>query len=274
MSDEKEVILQEEDSEENVEVVEEEQKDKKPTRSDRLKRQRDQYKEVAERLEGELTSIRVRLDEQDKERKEAKLTQIDVIEEQLNTKLEQANKELAEAFDSSNKDTFIKAQRTVTQAEIQLADVKRAKEWQKQRETQQQPRQQPQRQGRPNPVAEDWLQRNSWIRSDGALRGYVLGLDQQLVNEGSDPFSEDHYEELDKKIHAAFPDRFKSRVAEVPPVGGVRLGGRVTTRRYSDEELTGMRRMGIEKDVWDQAVTAAENKTASGYGDIPIIRKK
>lgn len=72
---------------------------------------------------------------------------------------------------------------------------------------QQQPPQQAQR---ADPRAEAWAEKNTWFGKDTVLTHAAWGIHRQLISmEGFDPSSDEYYDELDRRMRDAFPQRFK-----------------------------------------------------------------
>lgn len=73
---------------------------------------------------------------------------------------------------------------------------------------QQQAAAQPQR-TQPDPRAEDWAERNEWFGRDVAMTAAARGIHIQLVQaERFDPTSDEYYDELDRRVREAFPQKF------------------------------------------------------------------
>jgi len=90
-------------------------------------------------------------------------------------------------------------QRKATQAQQQQQQVA----YQQQQAAAQQQRSQP------DPRAEDWAERNDWFGRDVAMTAAARGIHIQLVQaERFDPTSDEYYDELDRRVRDAFPQRF------------------------------------------------------------------
>ena len=70
---------------------------------------------------------------------------------------------------------------------------------------QQQPAQQP---VQPDPRAVDWQANNEWFGKDNIMTASALAIDAELKNEGYSPNDEDFYDEIDKRMRTAFPNKF------------------------------------------------------------------
>lgn len=84
------------------------------------------------------------------------------------------------------------------------------------RRPQQQRRQEQQApQIKPEPKAEEWASRNEWFGTDQRMTNTAFQIHESLVaDEGFDPTSDEYYGELDKRMRAAFPHRFKDEARE------------------------------------------------------------
>lgn len=68
----------------------------------------------------------------------------------------------------------------------------------------------PQQAQRVDPRAEAWAEKNSWFGKDTVLTHAAWGIHRQLISmEGFDPSSDEYYDELDRRMRDAFPQRFK-----------------------------------------------------------------
>jgi hypothetical protein len=117
-------------------------------------------------------------------------------------------KEAQEAFDT---DAIIAAQEALTEAKMRAEQVKnyRVPPLQEERnEVQIQPRQAQAVQ--PDEKSLRWQAKNQWFGSQGfeEVTSYALGLHQKLVNGGTDPRSDDYYEQIDARVRSKFPEVF------------------------------------------------------------------
>jgi hypothetical protein len=55
-----------------------------------------------------------------------------------------------------------------------------------------------------------WQAKNQWFGSNGfeEVTSYALGLHQKLVNSGSDPRSDEYFEQIDARVKSKFPEVF------------------------------------------------------------------
>ena len=61
-----------------------------------------------------------------------------------------------------------------------------------------------------DPRVEDWAEKNPWYGQDVVMTHAAWGIHRQLVQvEGIDPSSDEYYDEIDKRIRDAFPQKFQ-----------------------------------------------------------------
>lgn len=74
-----------------------------------------------------------------------------------------------------------------------------------------QPQQQPQAPKRLDPRAEQWAEDNPWFGKDTVMTHATWGIHRQLVQaERFDPNSDEYYDELNRRVREAFPQKFAS----------------------------------------------------------------
>jgi len=60
-----------------------------------------------------------------------------------------------------------------------------------------------------DPRVEEWAEKNKWYGRDNVMTHAAWGIHRQLIQvEGFDPSSDEYYDELDKRIRDAFPQKF------------------------------------------------------------------
>ena len=142
---------------------------------------------------------------------------LDATEKQLKDKLDLARSAYADAFEAQDKEKLLKAQEALNEAQTDLKNVAVTKSKfteqpkQQEQQVQQQPVQQP---VQPDPRAVDWQANNEWFGKDNIMTASALAIDAELKNEGYSPNDEDFYDEIDKRIRAAFPSKFQEQPAQ------------------------------------------------------------
>jgi hypothetical protein len=126
---------------------------------------------------------------------------------------------IRKAREEGDLDTETEAQQRLTaltmeHSQISAAEAQRQAYYQQlaaqQAAAAQQPVQQPVQQARQvDPRAEEWAERNNWYGKDNVMTHAAWGIHRQLIQvEGVDPNSDEYYDELDKRIRQAFPQKF------------------------------------------------------------------
>ena len=175
-------------------------------------------------------------------------------------------KEAQEAFDT---DAIIAAQEALTEAKWNLEKVKnyRVTPLQEERnEVQIQPRQTQQVQ--PDEKSLRWQAKNQWFGSDGfeEVTSFALGLHQKLVTAGTDPRSDEYYEQIDARVRSKFPEVFgepeKKPVDARRPSTVVAPASRSTTAgkvKLTTTQLNLAKKFGLTPQQYAAQVAKLEN---------------
>ena len=175
-------------------------------------------------------------------------------------------KEAQEAFDT---DAIIEAQERLTEAKMNLEKVKnyRVTPLQEERnEVQIQPRQTQQVQ--PDEKSLRWQAKNQWFGSNGfeEVTSFALGLHQKLVNAGTDPRSDEYYEQIDARVRSKFPEAFgepeKKPVDARRPSTVVAPASRSTTAgkvKLTTTQLNLAKKFGLTPQQYAAQVAKLEN---------------
>lgn len=149
--------------------------------------------------------------------------------------LANAEARLRQAVEEGNTDAQIQAQKDLNAAQMEVDNIgRRTNDYQRTRaprpEAEQQQRYREEQeelarrysaqqaeaakqapQIKPSEKAMSWAENNKWFQSEDHLdmTAYAYGVHQTLIQqEGIDPESDDYYDELDKRVHARFPEYF------------------------------------------------------------------
>jgi hypothetical protein len=130
-----------------------------------------------------------------------------------------------DAYEAGDADKVVAAQEALSRAvadqdRYNLAKSRAERQQQDSQRLQQQPRgqdpyqsYQPQ-QVQPAPVdpkAQGWAEKNTWFGQDEVMTYAAFGIHRKLVeDEGFDPQSEEYYSEVDRRMRAEFPQKFKA----------------------------------------------------------------
>ena len=171
--------------------------------------------EAALREKQELERLTQQLLEENKSLKKNVNTGREIIvssaREKAEADLVMARKMYKEAQEAYDTDAIIAAQEALAEAKWKIENLKnyRATPLQEdQTPVQSQPRQTQTVQ--PDEKSLRWQAKNQWFGSNGfeEVTSYALGLHQKLVNSGTDPRSDEYYEQIDSRVRSKFPEVF------------------------------------------------------------------
>jgi hypothetical protein len=127
------------------------------------------------------------------------------------TKLDEARRQLKAAQDAFDTDAIVAAQEALAEAkwEVQTAKNFRPQALQE-TQYQVQPQPAPQTQAQPDEKSLRWQAKNQWFGQPGfeEYTSYALGLHQKLVNGGTDPRSDEYFDQIDGRMKTQFPEIF------------------------------------------------------------------
>ena len=127
------------------------------------------------------------------------------------TELDVARRKLKEAQEAFDTDAMIAAQEALTEAKWKVEEAKRFRP-QTLQETQYavQPQPSPQAPVQPDEKSLRWQAKNQWFGQPGfeEYTSYALGLHQKLVNGGTDPRSDEYFDQIDGRLKNQFPEIF------------------------------------------------------------------
>ena len=168
--------------------------------------------EYARGLKGQLETYQDRAQRLDK-------SLVQEFDNRLKTQEKMVREELRRAIDEGNVDAQIEAQGALAALAVENDRLRQSRLRREHEEAQRQvaaARPQPQaapvpQAPQPDPKARSWAERNEWFGNDRAMTATAYAIHADLVEvEGFDPASDDYYKELDNRIRAEFPHKFKS----------------------------------------------------------------
>jgi hypothetical protein len=177
-------------------------------RAESAERERHAAIEAAERLFAENKRMKGMLSQGEVEYKEA-------VKGAAESKVKEAKRAYKEAYDAGDGDKMAEAQEQMTNAQMELENVKKFKlpplqedeySVQRQYETPQVPR--------PDDRVMQWQAENQWFGQNKAMTAFALGLHEELKDNGITVGSERYYAELDKTMHKRFSEYFNPEDAE------------------------------------------------------------
>jgi len=222
------------ESQVDLEIVQEEQSNEKESQEPeelqgintkgaekRIRKLVAQRKERDEQLTLALDKIRYlenALSDKDKNITDYQRQSIDSKKEEIQRRVETAKASFSRAFDDGDKDTLVKSQSDLSEAQAELKMLEyailmnpptasgRVKEQQSVQYSPQKPL---------DEGAVEWAEKNDWFGKDKIGTTIALAMDQTLKEEGFDPRDDEFYEELDKRLSTELPPRLRPSGGDV-----------------------------------------------------------
>ena len=127
------------------------------------------------------------------------------------SELEKARRDYKAAQESFDSDAILAAQEALLDAKMKMEAAKnfRPAPLQVEEDDVQTNHREPQR-VQPDEKTLRWQAKNQWFGADGfeEVTSYALGLHQKLVNSGTDPRSNEYFEQIDARVKSKFPEVF------------------------------------------------------------------
>ena len=127
------------------------------------------------------------------------------------SEMEKARRQYKEAQESFDSDAILAAQEALFEAKIKLRDAEKFKPTplQVQEDDVQTTHREPQR-VQPDEKTLRWQAKNQWFGANGfeEVTSFALGLHQKLVNSGTDPRSDEYFEQINARVKSKFPEVF------------------------------------------------------------------
>jgi hypothetical protein len=127
------------------------------------------------------------------------------------SELEKARREYKAAQESFDSDAILAAQEALLDAKMKMEAAKnfRPAPLQVEEDDVQTSHREPQR-VQPDEKTLRWQAKNQWFGANGfeEVTSYALGLHQKLVNSGTDPRSDEYFEQIDARVKSKFPEVF------------------------------------------------------------------
>lgn len=201
----------------NTEVEETEEKESGAQKRIRqLVRQRKEREAQIADLQKRQEELEQRLAQKEQEYNKSLKETLDSNERQIGDRLELAKKAYRQAVESGDADQMLAAQEAMSSAQFEAAQIKQSQDayvkYQEEIERQAQAQQNVQQQAQEayDPKAIEWAGRNPWFGQDNILTQAALQIDAGMKDEGYDPSDDEYYAEIDKRLQAAFPNRFEA----------------------------------------------------------------
>lgn len=174
-------------------------------------------KEDATRQLNEAASLAKRLME-DKRRMEEALRKgeeilVENAKSRVESDLELARKKFKEAYDIGDADAIAAAQERLAELSVQKVSAVNYRPVYKQEEEVRQPQYEPVVRPPTDPKAVDWAKKNTWFGRDQLMTDYAKHLhDRIVVFDRVDPRTEEYWQTLDGEMRKRFPEMFDDPV--------------------------------------------------------------
>ena len=112
---------------------------------------------------------------------------------------------------------------------------------------------------RPDPKAEIWAEEREWFGTNQEMTQTAFKIHDQLEAEGFDLTSDEYYDELDRRVKKAFPQKFQADITDVPNVAPATRSSSSTQRgrksiKLTPSEVSIARRLGVPLDEYAKYV--------------------
>ena len=125
--------------------------------------------------------------------------------------LDKARREYKAAQEAFDSDAILAAQEALFSAQMKMEGAKNFRAPPLQSEKNEVKYEQPETQrAQPDEKTLRWQAKNQWFGADGfeEVTSFALGLHQKLVNSGSDPRTDEYFEQINARVKSKFPEVF------------------------------------------------------------------
>ena len=186
-----------------------------------LIKQRKEREEQLEAQQQQIADLQAQLQNSTQKVQDTEKASLVSYENQLKDKLKLAEEGYKNAYDSGDKDKLLEAQKAIADAttELRMVDAKRFYIEDQEKKTQPvQPKeeearpaqqQQPQQTPKLHKLAREWISDNSeWYNKDRITTQAAHIINEDLLQEGFDPETEEFYTEISKRLKKEMPHKF------------------------------------------------------------------
>ena len=261
-----------------------------------LIKQRKEREEQLEAQQQQIADLQAQLQNSTQKVQDTEKASLVSYENQLKDKLKLAEEGYKNAYDSGDKEKLLEAQKAIADAttELRMVDAKRfyiedqAKKGQPQQQqtngeaqTVEQPQsQQPQTQATQQPklhkLAREWISDNSeWYNKDRISTQAAHVINEDLLQEGFDPETEEFYTEISKRLKKEMPHKFGQQEEPTNKPAQVVAGKSRTSAsskgkiRLSQEDVRLAKKMGVPLDVYAKEKAKVE-KAGDDYTTVNV----
>ena len=185
-----------------------------------VKQKKEREAQIEQLLEAQ-KEMQLKLQQREEEYGNLLNNNVESNERQVIERIELAKGIYREALESGETDRIIAAQEVLTNAQQDSYNLKAFKEQAAsfkpvsfEEQQQQQSTQQIADPALAQEKAHKWAAENEWFNKDRVMTAAALEIDNQLQDEGYDPSEDDYYEEVNSRMAAAFPYKFRGKAEE------------------------------------------------------------
>ena len=181
-------------------------------------------------------------------------------EGRINSQLSIVEANLQDAVERGDGKAVVEAQKLLNQLVLQQERLKTAKTSPKtEYSAPPPPVELTQRKPRPDPRAEAWAEEREWFGTDEEMTKTAFKIHDQLAAEGFDLTSDEYYDELDRRVQKAFPQKFQADTSNVPNVAPATRSSSSTAKgrksiKLTPSEVSIARRLGVPLDEYAKYV--------------------
>ena len=252
-----------------------------------LIKQRKEREEQLEAQQKQIEELQSKLQNTNKKVQETEAASLVSYENQLKEKLKLAEEGYKNAYDSGDKDKLLDAQKAIADAttELRMVDAKRfymddqakkTKTVEPKKEEEAKPTQQTQQPQKLHKLAREWISDNSdWYNKDRILTQAAHVVNEDLLQEGFDPESEEFYTEISKRLKKEMPHKFGQQEEPTNKPAQVVAGKSRTSAsskgkiRLSQEDVRLAKKMGVPLDVYAKEKAKVE-KAGDDYTTVNV----
>ena len=254
-----------------------------------LIKQRKEREEQLEAQQQQIAELQAQLQNSTEKVQETEQASLVSYENQIKEKLKLAEEGYKNAYDSGDKDKLLEAQKAIADAttELRMVEAKRfymadqAKKTEpkqkngEDKEVTQEAQPQPQR-PKLHKLAREWISDNSeWYNKDRILTQAAHVVNEDLLQEGFDPETEEFYTEISKRLKKEMPHKFGQQEEPTNKPAQVVAGKSRTSAsskgkiRLSQEDVRLAKKMGVPLDVYAREKAKVE-KAGDDYTTVNV----
>ena len=252
-----------------------------------LIKQRKEREEQLEAQEQKIAELQSQLQNSTQKVQETEKASLVSYENQLKDKLKLAEEGYKNAYDSGDKDKLLEAQKAIADAttELRMVDAKRfymddqAKKTETvepKKEEEAKPTQEAKQPAKLHKLAREWISDNSeWYNKDRITTQAAHIINEDLLQEGFDPETEEFYTEISKRLKKEMPHKFGQQEEPTNKPAQVVAGKSRTSAsskgkiRLSQEDVRLAKKMGVPLDVYAKEKAKVE-KAGNDYTTVNI----